>query len=140
MTHNGKQAERQRRYEKRIATIQASKYSLMNNSKWAKIFRLITEYTGVVEARAKILGNEYLYSMKLEIYADTLSSSESYNTNLRGYTADGMAGPLKLAEIEYIIVTLPPNIDRETLLLIIRQNGQYEIEIQADTLIVYGWK
>ena len=48
MTHNGKQAERQRRYEKRIATIQASKYSLMNNSKWAKIFRLITEYTGVV--------------------------------------------------------------------------------------------
>ncbi len=131
-------AERLRRHNKRIAAIQSRKAGLMNNSKWAKIFRLIREHAGIDTARAKMLDDERLYAMELAIYADTLAEQD--HAHLRGYTSDGIAGPLKLSEIEYMVVALPPETDCRQLAAAIRQSGRYEIEMQADALTVYGWK
>ncbi len=101
----------------------------MNNSKWAKIFDVIVSQTGVDTATAKLLGSDRLYAMRLAIYSDTL----------RGYTEDWIAGPLKLNEIEYMTVALPPETDINQLEQALQSSGQYAFALTHARLTVYGY-
>ncbi len=105
----------------------------MNNSKWAKIFDVIVSQTGVDTATAKLLGSDRLYAMRLAIYSDT------YSDTLRGYTKDWIAGPLKLNEIEYMTIALPPETDIHQLEQALQSSGQYAFALTHARLTVYGY-
>lgn len=122
-------SEAQRRHNRRIASIRTGKAWLMNDSKWQKIFNVVFAETGQQFAKAKMLGDERMYDMRLEIYSE----------DLRGYSDDWIAGPLKLSEIEYIETILPPDVCAARLTQAIRGRGQYEFEIKDQTLTIYGY-
>ncbi|WP_315359965.1 toxin-antitoxin system protein [Neisseria bacilliformis] len=108
----------------------------MNNSKWARLFALLRRETGGQYARAKMLDGDALYEMQLSTYGEKTRGAE----HLRGYTTDFTAGPLKLSEIEYIIVPLPDALCRATLAAALAADGQYETEWLSDGLKIYGYR
>ena len=101
------------RQQKRIAALRARKVSLMNNSKWARLFDTLWHAAGLQYAQAKPLDSDQLYKIELEIYSD----------QHRGYTSDCTAPPIALVEIEYIIIPLPQTICHETLAAALAKAG-----------------
>lgn len=118
------------RQQKRIAVLRARKISLMNNSKWARLFDTLWRSAGLQYAQAKTLDSNQLYDIELEIYSD----------QHRGYTSDYIAGPIALVEIEYIIIPLPETICRETLATALAKSGQYDTEWLTGSLKIYGYR
>ncbi|MDO4878404.1 MAG: toxin-antitoxin system protein [Neisseria sp.] len=118
------------RHTKRMAALRAAKTGTMNNSKWAKIFRLINDHIGGGDTLAKMLGGENLYPMP----------PETYSEDLRGYSADGPAGPLKLDEIEYLAVPLPAHTDLHALSAAINRLGRYDFTLEEGRLTIYGYR
>lgn len=118
-----------RRHCRRMERLKAGRSRTMNNSKWRKVFDLIARETGQTTVQAKMLGDEYMYAMELEIYSE----------EWRGYSSDWIAGPLKLSEIEYIRIDLPPEICVQQLARAIHILGQYEFKIQNHCLTIYGY-
>ena len=76
------------------------------------------------------------YEMQLSTCGEKTRGAE----HLRGYTTDFTAGPLKLSEIEYIIVPLPATACRATLAAALAADGQYETEWLSDGLKIYGYR
>lgn len=118
------------RQQKRIAVLRARKISLMNNSKWARLFNTLWHAAGLQYAQAKTLDSNQLYDIELEIYSD----------QHRGYISDYIAGPIALVEIEYIIIPLPKTTCRETLATALAASGQYDTEWLAGSLKIYGYR
>ena len=118
------------RQQKRITALRARKVSLMNNSKWARLFDTLWRSAGLQYAQAKPLTSDQPYDIELEIYSD----------QHRGYTSDYIAGPIALVEIEYIIIPLPETICRQTLAAALAKSGQYETEWLAGSLKIYGYR
>ena len=118
------------RQQKRITALRARKVSLMNNSKWARLFDTLWHAAGLQYAQAKPLDSDQLYKIELEIYSD----------QHRGYTSDCTAPPIALVEIEYIIIPLPQTVCRQTLAAALAKSGQYETEWLAGSLKIYGYR
>ena len=116
--------------QKRITALRARKISLMNNSKWARLFDTLWRSAGLQYAQAKPLTSDQLYDIELEIYSD----------QHRGYTSDYIAGPIALVEIEYIIIPLPKTTCHETLVTALAKSGQYDTEWLAGSLKIYGYR
>ena len=54
----------QTRHQKRIAALRARKVSLMNNSKWARLFDTLWRSAGLQYAQAKPLTSDQLYEIE----------------------------------------------------------------------------
>lgn len=121
------------RYEKRLYKAKRLKGSCMNNAKWKKLFIAIHDndiaYCSF-ETKAKICGNE-----------NNLFTIPLFMEN-EAYTIDGMSGPIKLSDIEYLVITLRSKDELFRLERLINELGKYEylIDNETHTIKVYGYK
>jgi len=91
----GIDTERLRRRERRIKKAQASKTSLMNNTKWCRFFEAIEENPEFhIPVLVKYLGSEELFHPQLNFGISPV----------KGYSLDRDGGPIEYKAIEWIYV------------------------------------
>ncbi len=117
--------ENNKKIKKRIL----SKTGLMSDTKYKKFFALCKKY-GFEVGRVKTLNDDRLY----EIYLCLESGNESY-------TADGVAGPVKLSFIEYLIIDIEHQEDfsADQFVQDLNKIGKFNYKIDSKNIVIYAY-
>ena len=105
--------------------------SCMNDSKWERLFDFLREALQIEEGRIKVRSLDKVYSMFLYVMEED-----------RRYSEDGIAGPIKLSDIEWLRVPIQRDEGEkdQAFCEALAKVGQFEYVLETSTVCFYGYK
>ncbi|MGY3779489.1 DUF6678 family protein [Isobaculum melis] len=109
-------------------TSKASLISDMNDSKWQRIFDFLADTFLIEYGQVKLLSDSNHYHIAL----DTMDEH-------RQYTEDYISGPIKLSEIEYLMIPLPKSCKENEFCEQLDSIGRFKYKIEESNVYIYGY-
>ncbi|MBC1864403.1 hypothetical protein HCA36_12410 [Listeria welshimeri] len=107
----------------------ASWVSYMNDSKGQRVFDFLSDIFLIEYGQVKLLSDNKHY----QIVLDTMSEN-------RQYTGDYISGPIKLREIEYMMIPLPKSCKEDYFCKQLDSIGRFEYEVKKSDIYIYGYR
>lgn len=120
--------------DKQIKEIAMSKGSYMSNAKWSKLLKAVAE-SDIKYIESEVFAKDLVCDTYWHIrLADYLGDGK--------YTADGIAGPIRTKDIEYIIIPFVSINELSRMNDLIEKIGklEYDIDSKKLTIKIFGYR